>query len=62
MQEQVDKMLQRGVIRESSSPWSAPALLVPKKSVDGKPKYRFFVDFRALNSVTKFDSYPLPVF
>ena len=55
-------MLERGVIKESSSPWAAPAVLVPKKSVDGKPKYRFCVDFRALNPVTKFDSYPLPVF
>jgi hypothetical protein len=62
MQAQVEKMLEKGVIRESSSPWSASAILVPKKSVDGKPKYRFCVDFRALNSVAKFDSYPLPVF
>jgi len=62
MQAQVEKMLEKGVIRESSSPWSTSAILVPKKSVDGKPKYRFCVDFRALNSVTKFDSYPLPVF
>jgi hypothetical protein len=60
MDQQIQKMLQQGVIRESSSPWSAPASLVPKKSLDGKPKYRFCVDFRALNAVTKFDPYPLP--
>jgi hypothetical protein len=27
-----------------------------------KTKYRFFVDFRYLNAVTKFDPYPQPVF
>ena len=58
--EQVQKMLQKGVIRPSSSPWSAPAILVPKKSEDRKPKFRFCVDFCTLNAVTKFDSYPLP--
>jgi hypothetical protein len=62
MKAQVDKMLEKGVIRESSSPWSFPAILVPKKSPDGKPKFRFCVDFRALNALTKFDSYPLPIF
>jgi hypothetical protein len=55
-------MLDKNIIRESQSPWSAPAILAPKKSLDGKPKYRFCVDFRALNAVTKFDSYPLPTF
>jgi len=55
-------MLDQGVIRESCSPWSAPAILVPKWSPDGKPRFRFCVDLRALISVTKFDSYPLPVF
>jgi hypothetical protein len=53
-------MLNKGLVRKSHSPWSAPAILVPKKSLDGKPKIRFCVDFRALNAVTKFDSYPLP--
>jgi hypothetical protein len=62
MEEQVKNMLEKGIIRESNSLWQAPAILVPKKSPDGKPKYRFCVDFRALNAVTKFDSYPLPRF
>jgi hypothetical protein len=62
MKAQVEDMLRKGVIRESNSPWSAPAILVPKKSLDGKPKYRFCVDLRALNSVSKYDSYPLPGF
>jgi len=62
MKAQVENMLQKDVIRQSTSPWSAPAILVPKRSPDGKPKFRFCVDFRALNSVTKFDSYPLLVF
>jgi hypothetical protein len=62
MEQQVQKMLKKGVIRESNSPWSAPANLVPKRSLDGKPKYRFCVDFRALNAITKFDTYPLPRF
>jgi hypothetical protein len=55
---QVENMLAKGVIRESSSCWAAPAILVPKKSFDGKPKFWFCVDFRALNAVTKFDPYP----
>jgi len=56
------RYVEKGVIRESNSPWSAPALLVPKRSTDGKPKLRFCVVFRALNTVTKFETYPLPVF
>jgi hypothetical protein len=62
MQAQLEKMVEKGTIRSSNYPWSAPAILVPKKSPDGTPKYRFCVDFRALNSVTKFDTFPLPVF
>ena len=58
MQNQVDQMLKKGIIRPSTSPWSAPSLLVPKRSPDGKPKYRFCVDFRALNVVL--GSIPIP--
>jgi hypothetical protein len=62
MKEKVQKMLDQGVIRGSNSPCSAPALQVPKKNRAGKPRFRFCVDFRALNAVTRFDSYPLPIF
>jgi hypothetical protein len=61
MENQVQDMLNKGVIEESNSPWNAPAIIDPMKSLDGKPKYRFRVDFRALNTVTHFDTYPLPL-
>jgi hypothetical protein len=35
--------------------------LVPKKSADGTPKYRFCTDLRGLNSVTSTPVYPIPV-
>ncbi len=54
--QQVAEMLERGLIRSSTSPWSSPIVLAPKK--DGN--YRFCVDFRRLNSVTKKDAQPMP--
>ncbi|UYV84065.1 hypothetical protein LAZ67_X001038, partial [Cordylochernes scorpioides] len=56
MQKEVDTMLERKVIQPSESPWSAPVVLVKKK--DGT--WRFCVDFRRLNQITKKDVYPLP--
>uniref|UniRef100_A0A146M517 RNA-directed DNA polymerase n=1 Tax=Lygus hesperus TaxID=30085 RepID=A0A146M517_LYGHE len=60
IRQQIDSMLEAGVIRHSDSPWSAPVVLVPKKSTDGTVKYRFCTDFRGLNGVTRKDAYPLP--
>lgn len=56
MKEELQTMKQLGVIEPSSSEWSSPIVLVPKK--DGT--LRFCLDFRKLNSVSKFDPYPMP--
>jgi len=34
-------------------------VLVQKKSRDGSIKYRFLIDYRSLNAVTKPDAYPI---
>ena len=54
--ELVGEMLSGGVVRESSSPWASPVVLVRKKS--GEP--RFCVDYRRLNAVTRKEVFLLP--
>ena len=56
LSEEVDKMLTKGVIEESDSPWSSPPVLVRKK--DGT--LRFCVDFRKINLISRKDAFPLP--
>ena len=53
---QLKLMQQDGVIQPSNSPWSSPVVIVRKK--DGG--HRFCVHYRALNSVTRADTFPLP--
>jgi hypothetical protein len=56
IKELVEELLRNGVIRESSSPYASPVLLVSKKSGEK----RLYVDYRALNKLTVRDRYTLP--
>ena len=56
VENQIQTMLQEGIIEESSSPWLAPAVFVRKKNGDN----RIYVDHRQLNKRTVRDAYPLP--
>ena len=53
---QVDELMSKGMIRNSSSPFCSPVLLVHKKDVT----YRMYVDYRALNWITKKNRFPVP--
>ena len=49
-------MLEKGIIRESTSPWPSPIILVKKENGE----MRFCIDYRKLNSVTIGQAHPLP--
>ena len=54
---QVDDLLKRGLIQESVSPWGASVLFVAKKTPG---EWRMCIDYRALNTITFRNTYPLP--
>jgi hypothetical protein len=53
---QLNKLLDKGYICPSSSPWGCPALFVKKKD----QALRLCVDYQPLNTITIKNKYPLP--
>ena len=61
VENQIKKMLNDGIISPSRSPFNSPLWIVNKKlDASGKRKYRIVIDFKALNSKTIADKYPMP--
>ena len=56
MEAEIQEMIDLDVIEPSISPYSSPAVLIPKK--DGS--VQFCIDFRKVNKVTEFDAEPMP--
>jgi hypothetical protein len=56
MTKKIKELLVAGHIEPSASPWSASILFMHKK--DGT--LHLCIDYRALNTVTIWDKYPLP--
>lgn len=61
LNKQISEMLDNEIIEKTSSEWSSPLLLVPKKEdKNGKRQWRVVVDYRQLNERIQDDKFPLP--
>ncbi|XP_069106987.1 uncharacterized protein [Argopecten irradians] len=56
VEQEIEDMIEKGVIEKSDSPWCSPVVLVRKKD----NSLRFCIDYRKVNDVTIKDSHPLP--
>lgn len=60
VENQIQDMLNQGIIRESNSPYCSPIWVVPKKNdASGQKKFRIVIDYRKLNDITVHDQYPI---
>lgn len=58
---EIEKLLKLNIIRPSTSPYNAPAFLVPKHDSKGnKTGDRLVIDYRSLNEVTKEFKFAMP--
>ena len=57
--EEVERMLEMGIITPSKSNFCSPSVMVAKQGTDPKT-YRVTQDFRALNAISRFDAEPMP--
>lgn len=61
VEEQIKELLDNGIIKHSTSPYSSPIWVVPKKmDSSGKRKVRVVIDYRKLNDKTVNDKFPIP--
>ena len=56
VKEEIDKLLEAGVMRNSHSSWLAPIIVVPK----GDGGKSLIIDYRALNKITRKFMWPMP--
>lgn len=56
--EEVEKLLKSGVVKESMSPYNSPVLMVPKAEPG---KWRFCLDCRYINDLTEDQYFPIPL-
>lgn len=61
VEQQIKELLDNGIIRHSTSPYSSPIWVVPKKlDASGKRKVRVVIDYRKINEKTISDKFPIP--